>query len=78
MSLGEWDFCLKLLNVPTKHSLPHLRDTLTLNVGQKNNEHSIHLPHFNAIVQKHTHENLFILYYLGLSTAFLWTAFSLF
>ncbi len=27
MGLWEWDFCLKLLNVPTKHSLPHLRDT---------------------------------------------------
>ncbi|WP_447379426.1 hypothetical protein [Helicobacter pylori] len=35
MGLWEWDFCLKLLNAPTKHSLPHLRDTLTLNVRQK-------------------------------------------
>ncbi|UOS19527.1 hypothetical protein MPG57_04825 [Helicobacter pylori] len=50
MGLGKWNFCLKLLNAPTKHSLPHLRDTLTLNVGQKNNEHSIHLPHFNTII----------------------------
>ncbi|GAA9850936.1 hypothetical protein VN0604_14920 [Helicobacter pylori] len=78
MGLWEWNFCLKLLSAPTKTLALSFEDTLMLNVGQKNNEHSIHLPHFNAIVQKHTHENLFILYYLGLSTAFLWTAFSLF
>lgn len=44
---GEWDFCLKLLSVPTK-TLPLLFEahTLTLDVGQKNNEHSTHLPHF--------------------------------
>ncbi len=79
MGLGEWDFCLKPLSTPTK-TLPLLfgTHTLTLNVEQKNNEHSIHLPHFNAIIQKYTHENLLILYYLGLSIAFLWTAFSLF
>ncbi len=33
---GEWDFCLKLLCVPTqKHSPSYLRHTLTLNVRQK-------------------------------------------
>ncbi len=48
---GEWDFCLKRLSAPTK-TLPLLFEahTLMLDVGQKNNEHSIHLPHFNAII----------------------------
>ncbi len=47
MGLGEWDFCLKRLSTPTK-TLPLLFEahTLTLDVGQKNNKHSIHLPHF--------------------------------
>ncbi len=47
MGLGKWDFCLKLLSTPTK-TLPFLFEahTLTLDVGQKNNEHSIRLPHF--------------------------------
>ncbi len=47
MGLGEWDFCLKCLSAPTK-ILPLLFEAhaLTLDVGQKNNEHSIHLPHF--------------------------------
>lgn len=36
MGLGEWDFCLKRLSVPTK-TLPLLFEahTLTLDVGQK-------------------------------------------
>ncbi len=36
MGLWEWDFCLKLLSVPTK-TLPLLFEAhaLTLNVGQK-------------------------------------------
>ncbi len=47
MILGEWDFCLKLLSAPTKTlALSFEGHTLMLNVGQKNNEHSIHLPHF--------------------------------
>ncbi len=48
---GEWDFCLKRLNAPTK-TLPLLFEAhaLTLDVGQKSNEHSIHLPHFNALI----------------------------
>ncbi|EJB16394.1 hypothetical protein HPCPY1962_0726 [Helicobacter pylori CPY1962] len=35
---------------PLKHSLPHLRDTLTLNVGQKitNIQSTYHI--FNAII----------------------------
>ncbi len=47
MGLEEWDFCLKRLSAPTK-TLPLLFEThtLTLNVGQKNNEHSTHLPPF--------------------------------
>ncbi|WRF43319.1 hypothetical protein E5E47_02420 [Helicobacter pylori] len=50
MGLGEWDFCLKLLSAPTKHFLSHLRDTLTLNVGQKitNIQSTYHI--FNAII----------------------------
>ncbi|GHP78915.1 hypothetical protein VN0240_14560 [Helicobacter pylori] len=51
MGLWEWDSCLKLLSAPTKTlALSFEGHTLTLNVGQKNNEHSIHLPHFNAII----------------------------
>ncbi|GAA8550233.1 hypothetical protein KYTH15_14950 [Helicobacter pylori] len=47
VGLGEWDFCLKLLSAPTKTlALSFEGHTLMLNVGQKNNEHSIHLPHF--------------------------------
>ncbi len=47
MGLGEWNFCLKLLGAPTKTLLLLFEaHTLTLDVGQKNNEHSIHLPHF--------------------------------
>ncbi len=79
MGLWEWDFCLKLLNVPTKTLAPSFEGhTLTLNVRQKitNIQSTYHI--FNAIIQKHTHENLLILYYLGLSIVFLWTAFSLF
>ncbi len=49
MGLGKWNFCSKLLSTPTK-TLPLLFEAhiLTLDVGQKikNNEHSIHLPHF--------------------------------
>ncbi|GAA7682820.1 hypothetical protein HpMMM67_15380 [Helicobacter pylori] len=46
MGLGEWDFCLKLLSVPTK-TLPLLFEAHTHAECQaKNNEHSIHLPHF--------------------------------
>ncbi len=48
---GEWDFCLKLLNTPTK-TLPLLFEahTLTLDVGQKitNIQSTYHL--FNAII----------------------------
>ncbi len=78
MGLWEWDFCLKFLSTPTKTLLLFFETHTHAECQTKNNEHSIHLPHFNAIVQKHTHENLLILYYLGLSIAFLWTAFSLF
>ncbi len=79
MGLWEWDLCLKLLSPPTKTLAPSFEGhTLTLNVRQKitNIQSIYHI--FNAIIQKHTHENLLILYYLGLSIAFLWTAFSLF
>lgn len=49
MGLGEWDFCLKLLNAPTK-TLPLLFKPRT-HAGCwakkiKNNEHSTHLPPF--------------------------------
>lgn len=48
---GEWDFCLKLLNTPTR-TLPLLFEahTLTLDVGQKitNIQSTYHL--FNAII----------------------------
>ncbi len=47
----EWDFCLKLLNTPTK-TLPLLFEahTLTLDVGQKitNIQSTYHL--FNTII----------------------------
>ncbi len=47
---GEWDFCLKRLSAPTK-TLPLLFKTHThAGCWAKNNEHSIHLPHFNAII----------------------------
>ncbi|GAA9287779.1 hypothetical protein HpHA233_10630 [Helicobacter pylori] len=47
MGLGEWDLCLKFLSTPTKTLLLLFEaHTFTLNVEQKNNEHSIHLPHF--------------------------------
>ncbi len=50
MGLGEWDFCLKRLSAPTK-TLPLFFETHTYAECQtKNNEHSIHLPHFNAII----------------------------
>ncbi len=47
MGLWEWNFCLKRLSASTK-TLPLLFEAhaLTLDVGQKNNEHSIRLPHF--------------------------------
>ncbi|GAA6794988.1 hypothetical protein Kyoto1A_15200 [Helicobacter pylori] len=46
MGLGEWDFCLKLLSVPTK-TLPLLFEEHThAECWAKNNKHSIHLPHF--------------------------------
>ncbi len=36
MGLGEWNFCLKLLNTPTKTLLLLFEaHTLTLNIGQK-------------------------------------------
>ncbi len=36
MGLWEWDFCLKLLNAPTKTLAPSFEGrTLTLNVRQK-------------------------------------------
>lgn len=36
MGLWEWNFCLNLLNVPTKTLAPSFEGhTLTLNVGQK-------------------------------------------
>ncbi len=36
MGLGKWNFCLKLLSVPTKTLLLLFEaHTLTLNVGQK-------------------------------------------
>ncbi|GAA8822735.1 hypothetical protein VN1330_08190 [Helicobacter pylori] len=51
VGLGEWDFCLKLLSTPTKTlALSFEGHTLMLNVGQKNNEHSIHLLYFNVII----------------------------
>ncbi|ADI34569.1 Hypothetical protein HPV225_0484 [Helicobacter pylori v225d] len=51
MGLWEWNFCLKLLSTPTKTLLLLFEaHTLTLDVGQKNNKPSIHLPHFNAII----------------------------
>ncbi len=50
MGLGEWNFCLKRLSTPTK-TLPLLFEAHT-HVGcwAKNNKHSIHLPHFNALI----------------------------
>ncbi|GAA8067236.1 hypothetical protein Neuguinea42_14510 [Helicobacter pylori] len=51
MGLGEWNFCLKLLSVPTKTlSLLFEAHTLTLNVGQKitNGQSTHHI--FNAII----------------------------
>ncbi|GAA7241549.1 hypothetical protein BD0080_14550 [Helicobacter pylori] len=51
MGLGEWNFCLKRLSVPTK-TLPLLFEThtLTLNVGQKiTNIQSIYRI-FNALI----------------------------
>ncbi|KFH28084.1 hypothetical protein JM68_03855 [Helicobacter pylori] len=51
MGLWEWDFCLKLLNVPTKTLAPSFEGhTLTLNVGQKikNIQSIYHI--FNAII----------------------------
>ncbi len=51
MGLGEWDFCLKLLSVPTKTLLLLFEGhTLTLKVGQKitNIQSTYHI--FNAII----------------------------
>lgn len=51
MGLWEWNFCLKLLSVPTKTLAPSFEGhTLTLNVGQKitNIQSTYHI--FNAII----------------------------
>ncbi len=46
MGLGEWNFCLKRLSAPTK-TFPLLFEVHThAGYWAKNNEHSIHLPHF--------------------------------
>ncbi len=53
MGLGEWNFCLKLLSVPTKTLLllfEGFEGHTHAECWAKNNEHSIHLPHFNAII----------------------------
>ncbi len=78
MGLWEWNFCLKLLSTPTKTLLLFFETHTHAECQAKitNIQSIYHI--FNAIIQKHTHENLLILYYLGLSIAFLWTAFSLF
>ncbi len=79
MGLWEWDFCLKFLSTPTKTLLLLFEAHTHAECWAKitNIQSTYHI--FNAIIQKYTHENLLILYYfLGLSIAFLWTAFSLF
>lgn len=51
MGLWEWNFCLKLLNAPTKTLAPSFEGhTLTLNVRQKitNIQSIYHI--FNAII----------------------------
>ncbi len=48
---GEWDFCLKLLNTPTKTLLLLFEaHTLTLNIGQKitNIQSTYHI--FNTLI----------------------------
>lgn len=50
MGLWEWDFCLKFLSTPTKTLLLFFETHTHAECQTKNNEHSIHLPHFNAII----------------------------
>ncbi len=46
MGLGEWDFCLKFLSTPTKTLFLFFETHTHAGCWAKNNEHSIHLPHF--------------------------------